>query len=224
MVELTRDFQEILEKFGPPKPAVMPNADQIAAYRGKLPQPLLDFWTLHGWGIWKKGYFQLCNPADFKGVLDIYLANDPDFPSRNCHVIGYAGFGRLAVWHEKLFECEINAPRSILTSIYWGRFDPPTADWIIGSTLYGADDQIHDMRDENGVFMFSRALKKLGPLAPGEVYGFKLAPQLGGKFTLDNLAKKKAVEYFGMLAQMEPLRFMDYSTPQPKFIRLIGTR
>ncbi|MGL5734370.1 MAG: T6SS immunity protein Tdi1 domain-containing protein, partial [Beijerinckiaceae bacterium] len=76
----------------------------------------------------------------------------------------------------------------------------------------------------NGALLFSRAMKKLGRLSAGEVYGFKLAPQLGGKITLDNLTKKRAVEYFGLLAQMAPLRFMDYGTPQPKFIRLIGTR
>jgi hypothetical protein len=223
MTELTRGFQEILEKFGEPRSATIPSADQINAYRGKLPQSLLDFWSFHGFGIMGNGYFQLCNPADFVGVIDIYFANDKDFDANKMHVFGMSAMGILHIWSEKFYTCKIDGPDSIFVSSYYNKPDyVPGPDWIIEDKIYMSDGEVYDPVSSDGSRLFKKALKKFGPLAPGEVYGCKLAPAIGGKYTLENLKKQHAVEHFGIMAQMEPLRFIDYSTMQPRLIRVIG--
>jgi len=57
--------------------------------------------------------------------------------------------------------------------------------------------------------------KRLGPLAPGEVYGFFPALQLGGAYTIESLRRVKAPEHFALLAQLAPMNLIELTPPEP---------
>jgi hypothetical protein len=68
------------------------------------------------------------------------------------------------------------------------------------------------LEDRNQIPLFDRALQKLGPLQPNEVYGFVPLPALGGACDLKYLQKVEAATYMDMLAQSTPMRVMpDYA-------------
>lgn len=73
-----------------------------------------------------------------------------------------------------------------------------------------------DLDDEDGKPLFGRTLKKLGPLASDEMYGFEPAIVLGGKMRLENLHKVKLDQHLSMLRQLAapvlPLSRIDIDT------------
>ncbi len=48
-------FKEILQEDGPIEKVDRPDQATIKAYRGKLPDYLLQFWADHGWCSWSNG-------------------------------------------------------------------------------------------------------------------------------------------------------------------------
>jgi hypothetical protein len=65
-----------------------------------------------------------------------------------------------------------------------------------------------EQKDHHDKPLFERALKKLGPLAADEMYGFEPTLALGGKADLKNLHKVKAVEHLVILAQLGERQIM----------------
>ncbi|MNE90069.1 hypothetical protein D3C80_1875430 [compost metagenome] len=58
--------------------------------------------------------------------------------------------------------------------------------------MFGVSDpDDFDYHDTNGKLLFERAVKKYGPLAPDEMYGFEPALVLGGSSSLENLRRLK---------------------------------
>ncbi|WP_322404849.1 DUF1851 domain-containing protein [Massilia luteola] len=74
-------------------------------------------------------------------------------------------------------------------------------DWSVRSFI-GLSISECDLKDESGRQLFQRALKKLGPLEPDEVYGFEPAIALGGKMRPENLAKLKLDVHLTILRQL----------------------
>ena len=74
-------------------------------------------------------------------------------------------------------------------------------DWSVQGFL-GLSVGECDVKDESGVQLFERAVAKLGPLEPDEVYGFEPAIVFGGKMRLENLAKLKLDVHLTILRQL----------------------
>ena len=83
-------------------------------------------------------------------------------------------------------------------------------------------DRIFDVADPKNKPLYKRAVKKLGPLQPGEIYGFVPALAFGGTPGLENLHRLSALEHFSILAQIDTPKLMDFKPWPPKFVRDIG--
>ena len=83
------------------------------------------------------------------------------------------------------------------------------------------DPDVLDVEDENGDLLFAKAQKSLGPLDYGQCYGFRLAPVLGGRRTLDKLERVSAPEHFSFLAQLQPFTLIDYGTTDDFGLRVL---
>jgi hypothetical protein len=210
-------FKEILQEDGPIEKVVRPDHATIKAYRGKLPDYLLQFWADHGWCSWSNGQYWLCDPALARPVLDYVFRGDPDLDPDRMIAYGYTAFGDIDIWYGDA-TIRLNLPMNKVRveprefdeehQRYW------TDEIIVGMRLSGRVAAVMaPWEDENLKNMMPQALERLGRLEWGEIYGFVPALSLGGRNTVDHLRKMPLVEHLVFLAAMEPPTLYDYTPP-----------
>ncbi|WEF32822.1 GAD-like domain-containing protein [Pseudoduganella chitinolytica] len=208
---MDENFSYFLEQMGPAIDVNNVPPSTIERYRGKLPNQLLTYWEEHGWSGYADGLFWTVNPQEYEPVLEAWIGDSPFMEQDAYHIIGRTAFGGLYFWGE-------NTGNS-LQVLPWDALAFPSAgaapyiaagrgeeamSWFF-STLERAD---FELEDDNQRPLFTPALRKLGRLKRGEMYGFVPALALGGTATIDHLQKVQAVEHLVILAQLAPLRVM----------------
>ncbi|MEP7453378.1 GAD-like domain-containing protein [Phyllobacterium sp. SB3] len=223
MAELFLPFKKALEKFGTPELGEKLSQADFSAYRGRLPDSLLQFWEQYGLGVWMKGYFQFCNPEKYRSILKFVFGNDPEFRPERSHVIGFSAFGQLLVWNEDYRTMYIDMLYHEV--LCHERFKPEpeiSGDVTIGIAVHGVDDEANDPPDQNGNDLYKRTLKACGELAYGQIYALRLAPALGGAILVENFRPASALAAMAISAQTAPFELRDSTTPQVKAVRLMG--
>lgn len=217
--------QEMITLYGAPQNVRRLDADHISKWRGRLPNSFLDFWSEIGIGTLGEGSLHFCDPEAYREVLTVLFGADEDFSHADCHILAYSAFGDLYVWSERQNAVVINLTeawvicRKLTAPDYVAR--PDRAIWGMMNSA-DSKDNLFDMNDLSGKPLYKRARKKLGPLAPGEVYGFVPALKLGGQPMLESLHRFSALEHFSILAQLDTPVLMDFKAFPPKPIRPIG--
>ncbi|NHZ41994.1 GAD-like domain-containing protein [Massilia aquatica] len=208
---MDEDFASFREKFGPEISTRYVPSSSIERYRGKLPDQLMLYWEESGWCGYADGLFWTVDPQEYEPVLEAWIG-DTEFMERDAyHLIARSAFGELVFWGEKSGDSLSILPWHALAFpsegseeyILKGKADD-AAKWFFSSQKR----EYFDMEDDAEKPLFARALKKLGPLKPDEMYGFVPALAFGGSATLKNLQKVKAVEHLVFLAQLAPLQIM----------------
>lgn len=225
MTKLNANFAYCIKKFGPPVGGEPVPAEVREAYRGRVPQSLLDFWEECGVGVWLDGRFQLVRPDRYQSLVEMILKGDPDFPPESSVLIGYGAFGTLLVWNNKNYFLDINL---VGKYAYTNHVSPKC--WILPpdrklpSELSRVDSGYDFFEHGTAKPLFDRALKKCGKLSYGECYGFFPAVGLGGLGVLDEIRKVRAAEHFAIIAQLDSieLRYMDTETPKITVLRRLG--
>lgn len=208
---MDENFVFFLEQFGPiiNKRHVPPST--IERYRGKLPDRLVSYWEEHGWCGYADGLFWTVDPQEYEPVLESWIG-DMEFMEQDAyHIIARSAFGELCFWGEKSGDSLTILPLHALAFPTDGSEEyirKGVGDEALSCFFAAHDRQDFDMEDDAEQPLFARALKKLGPLKPDEMYGFVPALAFGGSATLKNLQKVKAVEHLVFLAQLAPLQIM----------------
>lgn len=198
---MDEDFAFFLEKFGPAiEHHAVPEAS-IAKYKNKLPEQLLQYWSLYGWCGYASGLFWSVNPQDYDQLLNRWLATTPLHQRDNYRVIARSAFGILYVWGENSGYClTLNS----YISRYSGRTSIFTGEKLNFGVRAFFSSMIAEYNDLDD--LFKPALKSLGPLKSDEMYGFVPALALGGQMELKNLQKVKTIEHLTFLSQLSPLQ------------------
>jgi hypothetical protein len=200
------NFEVFIDEFGEATHRVEVPAASIEKWHGKLPDQLLEYWKEEGWCGYANGLFWTVNPDDYEDLVDEWLEDTPLEQIDAFHVIARTAFGQLYVCGERTgvsvtISCEIGSvfalPKELKPK---SREDQ---DWSVKAFL-GLNNDNCNLDDESGLPLFNRALAKLGPLAPDEMYGFEPAIILGGKMRLENLAKLKLDVHLTILRQLAP--------------------
>lgn len=200
-------FARFIDKFGAPVAWQAVPISSIERYKGKLPNQLLEYWAEHGWCGYGEGIFWIVNPQEYEGVLASWLQRTKFETLDTYHLIARGAFGDLYLWGEKTgASLKITSVLSRYTthsSLFTGeRMDKGLRNFILSREV--------ETNDYGG--LFKSASKKLGALAPDEMYGFVPALMLGGSDDLDHLEKVSAVEhlmFLSQLAELEPYGFAD---------------
>ena len=201
------DFAYFIKKFGEATHHQAVPPESINKYRDVLPDQLLTYWQEEGWNGYANGLFWLVNPEDYEAVLDMWLEGTPYEKVDTFHVIARSAFGDLYLCGESTgpsvtLSCPMHAIIAMPSNL-----KPKSADEINRKirSFFGASSlDEYNKDDENNRPLFERALKKLGPLAPNEVYGFEPAIVAGGKMTLDHLAKLDIQIHLRILRELAP--------------------
>ena len=198
------DFEVFIDEFGEATHRNEVPKESIQKWRGKLPDQLLTYWEKEGWCGYAKGLFWIVNPDDYEDLVDEWLEDTSLDQIDAFHVIARTAFGKLHVCGERTgvsmtISCPINTVFALPKNL-----KPKTEedqDWSVRAFL-GLSAKSCDLKDESGSLLFERALARLGPLEPDEVYGFEPALVLGGQMRLENLAKLKLDVHLTILRQL----------------------
>ncbi len=187
-------FAYFVEKFGEATQRTPVPEEIIREWEDKLPPLVMNIWRQEGWASYGDGRFWTVNPTDYAHIKDAWLAETPLATLDTFHVIARTAFGKLYLCGEKTgasttiicIHNEILAQKNRLKPRSLQNQDSSI------QALFGvAEPDGCDYKDTSGKLLFNRAMKKYGPLASDEMYGFEPALVLGGAPTLENLRRLK---------------------------------
>ncbi|NQD54408.1 DUF1851 domain-containing protein [Pseudomonas sp. CM25] len=188
------DFAEFIEYFGEATQRTSVPEASFEKWKSILPPVLIQYWKNEGWAGYANGLFWTVNPDDYEHIKDAWLKDTPIESLDKFHVIARSAFGNLYLCGEKTGHstsiiCNHNEILAVKNRL---KIKELTAQNITIQSLFGTSEpEDYDNTDSNGKPLFERALKKYGPLAPDEIYGFEPALVAGGKPTLQNLCRLK---------------------------------
>ncbi|MFJ4112030.1 GAD-like domain-containing protein [Pseudomonas sp. NPDC089758] len=200
------DFAEFIECFGEAIQQTHVPEASIAKWKDTLPPVLIQYWQDEGWAGYGNGIFWTVNPDDYEHLKDTWLKDTPiEFLDR-FHVIARSAFGNLYLCGEKTGHsasviCNNNEILALKS-----RLKPKelaNQNMTIQSLFGTSELDDYDNTDSNGKLLFERALKKYGPLAVDEMYGFEHALVAGGKPSLENLRKVKLDPHLLILRDLD---------------------
>ncbi len=195
--------------FGPVIKSTEPKIETLKQFEDRLPARLLEYWQEYGFCGWGEGIFWTVNPDDYKDILAQWLSGT-SFEQREIdgvdqyYVIGRSAFGRLFIWGKM-------SGQSIKIDTNYGMLLPADETKELNERgqertidLFFAVKTKNDMEEEDldEKPLFQRAMAKLGPLEPDEMYGFVPALAIGGAPKLENLQKVKVIEHLTFLADL----------------------
>jgi len=246
-------FAEIARNFGPLRHLVKVTPQDAMSYVDRVPHGLINFWLDHGRGQIGETEEWICDPATFAPLINFIFKDDPEFKPADFAVVSYEAFATMTLWHRTRGLFNLGVDASILTNLgtmmydpktgeyvnydrmtkHTSRYDPArpeidsktglvlTADQKLGRAFYPTSFVIY--HDDDGGNLYERAVAKLGPLQPGEIYGTFPARQLGGIRNLENLRRARLLEYGLIAAQIRPFEYQMLTPPDPPSYPLGGT-
>jgi hypothetical protein len=198
------DFEGFIEIMGEATSREKVPAASIDSYRGILPDALLDIWKNEGWCGYAKGLFWTVNPSDFNGLVQMWLRGTPFETADKYHVFARDAFGVLYAWGQHYnrrvtiacADAHIIAQHDLITV----PVDNPNRMLLGFFGMSERDD--YDMEDDDdGEWLFDRAVKKLGRLGSGQVYGFEPALAAGGRAQLSKLRRLRMEVHLAILRE-----------------------
>ena len=211
------EFKWFIEKMGEatsPQPA---DRAVIERFRGRLPAQMLRYWEHEGWGGWHDGLFWVVNPEDFEDVKRAWFAETPLEPETDLwHVIGRTAFGKLYLMGEKSGAILKILPSFGMINASQDKLRPQSEkEKQLEAQLFFSNrgPKECDEDDTHGKPLFQRALKKLGPVGPDEMYGYRHMLVAGGQNVLENLEKTDLLSHLMLLRDLHgpaSLPFWDY--------------
>lgn len=216
MTEYTDEdwYDDLINEYAPPTYRKFPTQEQIAYWRGRVPDLLLRWWTEQGWGSLSDGKYWVCDPEQLRPVIEEVFAGDPDYHPDDLIPFGYNALGVIDVAMGQGRSMTVDLGFGTVT---WRGPQPEFPESEFSGVYYsGIATGAHllDWKDENGIQIFPWALEHLGPLEPYQIYGFVPAYSVTGDYPVKNLQKLPVVEHLVTLASLSPPTLYDYVKPE----------
>lgn len=210
-------YDDLVKKYGTPSHATRPTDGDLQKWQGILPDLLLRYWREQGWGGLAKGQYWVCNPDLLRPVIEELFTGDPDIAPDDMIPIGYNALGRIDVYFGKGRTMTVDLPFGTVRwrdeSINSYTKEPSSEFDVIYGRIASGAHRI-DRRDEYGEKLFPKALKRLGELSTGTIYGFVPAYLMGGALKVENLQTLPIVEHLVFLASVQMPTLYDYDKPE----------
>ena len=197
-------YQLFLKKVGDVTHQVPVPELSFKKFQGVLPEQLLKYWREEGWCGYANGLVWTVNPEDYRGLVEVWLADTPYEKIDDYHVVARSAFGKLYTWGARnnrslVISCPSNALVAIDKELRTPEDDPNLAIQLFFSSK---SKKGCDLKDATGKGLFEQAMKKLGPLAPDEVYGFEPALIAGGVNRVDKIHKLNLFAHLTILREL----------------------
>lgn len=203
---MQQDFAEALNQAGLPSDRERVPPEVCDTFRSRVPSGLIEFWTEVGWCSFQEGYFWICDPRPFAGLLEGVFGGDPEYDASEFVIFKYDAFGKLYGWSErsKLMMLDIAAYKPVFSS-QGNEVRPGAEAWtddrVVANSIAVAEEEREYFAD-NDLNDFERALLALGPLRQGEIYAYNPSFALGGGGAPETLVKAPVVEHLLLVSQL----------------------
>lgn len=199
-------FALFLTKFGAATHRVAALETSLLRYENVLPPALLRIWREEGWCGYADGLFWTVDPSEYAELVEDWLVDTPYAELDDFHVIARSAFGDLYAWGRRNNRSLVVACPTSAVIADESRLRRPAEDAgrALGIFFAAKDRDACDMLDEQGSPLFERARRRLGQLAPNEVYGFEPALFAGGKRCVESLARLDLFAHLAVLRALTP--------------------
>lgn len=202
-------YDYIFNEYGQPEHSEPLENEEISKIPSSIPKHLIDLFLAHGRFTLRKGRLQTCLPSDFKDVLDRIFFSDTHLRGK-CQAFAYSAFGIVYFFHEK-YGCgyvELLTGR-VFCNGYTSPLSPSSSIDDTAFLPFDLSNNTFDTLDSEGKNLFSRTLKKHGPLSVGECYGFIPTLALGVPPAIDITQRIRALEHFSIIIQTTRFKLME---------------
>lgn len=235
---LERNFEKRLNRIGDYTPAQFPSQGQVAEGCERVSNTYAEFIKTRGYGLVRGGRYQFCPADQYRSLAALIFKADTDFSHTDARILGFDAFGmELIAWSERhnsitvnllkyQIECFDLAAPVLNYPMPIPKKTVPLNRETRTRTILPTDEDTGECWDWQENRMYEAAVRKLGQLEFGEVYGF--VPSLGltgynsRSRTLDNVQRVKALEHFCLIAQLKPFHLVRSNMGRTETIREIG--
>jgi hypothetical protein len=194
-------LKEFLSAWDKPTQMVRPDEELLRKLEQRVPANLIRFWRELGFSVFKDGLMLLCNPVDWKPVVDEWIEGTELETLDEYIPIMRGPFGDFQLFGLRHGS---SATLYILEGTVMGDRDLPKPrpgfrKSIVEIQFGNSSPEDFDKRDYS--VNFRNAFKKLGPLKPNEIYGFVPMLPMGGVRDLEHLKKVDAFAHLSILRQ-----------------------
>lgn len=221
---IDEDFEMFLDEFGLPTESIQATEKQVEAYRGILPDQLLEYWKAVGFSGFQNGLFWITNPADFDDVLDSFL-DETDFAAYdNYHVIARNVYGGLYLWGERTgYSLEIMPHLNWIVTVKGdeARISKGEAN-ISMQRFFGFREPGNVDIEANSKPYFPSVVKKHGPVNQDEVMVFTPYLFMGGEKSADKMSKENLHSFLQIIADLGGAEVIDMASMVSNTVKHFG--
>ncbi|MFC0677969.1 GAD-like domain-containing protein [Lysobacter korlensis] len=196
------EYIDFISEIGPGERYRECSAEVIQRNSSRLPAPLMAIWKSSGLCVHGGGLFWFVDPDEYAGLKDFWLVGSSLGNPSQINVFGRTAFGDLYLWDEsngRVLKIFCSSNRMMTSESRAGAAQH--LNLAIESFLAMAEKAAFDQEDEEGEFLFDRAVAALGPLAEQEMYAYQPALVLGGARHLASLVKLDLKVHLTLLRQ-----------------------
>jgi hypothetical protein len=193
------DLKEFLNIWGQPTQRIKADEGVLRQLAGKVPSNLIDYWRELGFSVFKDGLLCLCNPLEWKPVVDEWIEGT-ELETLDAYIPLMKGpFGDIGLFGLRYGSSAKLFP---LSGALMGDRDLPkcSKEISIGTKFSLSSPERFD--NHSYAVNFWNVFKKLGPLQPNEIYGFIPMLPMGGTRDLDYVQKVDAFAHLSILRQV----------------------
>jgi hypothetical protein len=92
-------LSDFIKSYGPPRDGNRVVPEDVARYRGRLPDGLLALWTEFGVGSFAEGRYWICLPDPYQMTFDELFSELGDLAVGDLTLFGYSCVGEMHFWH-----------------------------------------------------------------------------------------------------------------------------
>ena len=211
-----RNYSLLIDDWGEPTNTKRVSPETLDKYSRILPPNVIQYWREEGFCQFRSGQFFSVNPEDWDVVVDSWLIDTPYESFGKFHALTRGAFGKVFVFNEVIGATTTIDPIVGSVFSYKTEAEDERERTISAGMAFSLIPSDLDFRDDQGEYLFGRALAKLGPVGWDEMYAFEPALALGGAPRLETLVKVDWRVHMSLLRQMTDVHvpFTDINVPK----------
>lgn len=196
---MDENLEYFLSKWGEPTQFVAADEAILEQLTAIVPPKLIEFWKITGFSVFKDGLLTVVNPLDWQDTVDEWIEGTELETLDSFIPLMKGAFGDFRLFGiNKGYEIQLDTR---LETYYGDRELPKYSMEFLVQNFFSGQSPRHWDNNEDKSLNFTKALKKLGPLQPDEMYGFVPMLPLGGTRDLKHLQKVEAHAHLSILRQ-----------------------
>lgn len=194
---MDEDLTYCLSQWGEPTQRIKANNGELERMQPHVPAKLIEYWREIGFSTFKNGLMMVTNPLEWQDTVTEWIAGT-ELETLDTYIALFRGaFGDITLFGLRYGCSAIIRPNA---ATYVGSRDKAAYGLETAvRSMFGNELSQYDTGDKS--LNFAKALKKLGPLKPNEMYGFVPVLPMGGIRDLAHLQKVDAFAHLSILRQ-----------------------